>query len=845
MIDKTSDDVEAARAATPWHAEVSPDDATSFGRLLRAWRRARDLTQEELAGQVRYSVITIRKVEHDERRPSRQLAEQLARALAIPTDERGAFVAIARAEPGWLAPIRAYHHRASRSEGSGARTNIPTPLTRLIGRDEETRSIVRVLVQDAARLVTLGGPPGIGKSRLGLRVASSVQDRFPDGVFFVPLAPIGDPVLIAPTIAKALGVKESAGRSSLVQLVDHLRDRQVLLLLDDFDRMLSAAPFVTELLTACVGLKVLATSRAPLHVRGERLFVVPPLAVPSHGDDLSAEHVLRYPAVELFLDRAQDANPGFTLSDANAADVAALCAHLDGLPLAIELVAARTRLMAPADLVAHIGHRLALLTDGPVDLPARQQTMRGAIDWSYDLLDQAGQTLLARLSVFVGGCTLGAAEQVVNLYDDLPEPVIVGLSALVTKNLVWQERGIDGERQYVLLETIREYAHERLTASGNECEVRDRHADVYLRLAEEANADLTSHDLDRLEVARDNLHGAMEWYVRNGATESSLRLVAALWRFWHIRSRQTEGQRWICLVLDANGHHHDDLRAQALHGAGWLALDRRDHLRAYACFDESLTIFRRLHDRSGIAEALHGVGICAQARNRHAEAAVLFRESLALYRILCNDEGVAWSLDHLGDTMLNMADHELADAMFGESLAIFRRLQHAWGTAISLHHQGLAALARHDTTLADERLNESLALFQELDNTWGVATSHDHLGYAALLRGDYPRAQVHFVTALLRNHCDHDRGGFARSLTGLGSVAVRQRSHELAARFFGAAESLADGAGIEMNNVALRLYQQDNAAIRGTLNCDVVDRFRSTARGMSMDQLVELAVAVS
>ena len=815
-------------------------DRSSFGRLLKARRRALDLTQEELAKRVRYSVITIRKVEADERRPSRQLAEQLATVLDLTADERPAFVAYARAEPGWTLPSP---RPSDPPRPEHPQTNLPTPLTRLIGRDGETKSIQNILVQDAVRLVTLVGPPGIGKSRLALRVAGSVLTHFPDGVFFVPLAPIGDPLLVAPTIAKALDLKEFAGRSLMDRLLDYLRDRHVLLLLDDFDHMLGAAPFVAEMLTACRGPKVLATSRAPLHLRGERLVAVPPLELPRPSAPMDAAGALNSSAVELFVERAQDADPDFTLSDANAADVAALCAHLDGLPLAIELVAARSRLMTPADLVARVGHRLALLTDGPLDLPPHQQTMRSTIDWSYDLLADGEQTLFARLSVFVGGCTAPAVEEVTNLRDDLGPSVLDGLSALVTKNLVGRDRRIDGDGHYFLLETIREYAWERLCARGEESEIRHRHAACYLRLAEAANADLTSHELDRLEVARDNLRAAMEWSIQNGAVEASLRLISALWKFWHIRSRQTEAHRWITLVLDPDVPHPEDLRAQALHGAGWIALDRRDLSRAHTYFDESLAIFRRLHDVPGIAEALHGVGICAQADGDHVRAAALFGESLTLYRSLHNDEGVAWSLDHLGDTALNMTDNARAETLFGESLAIFRRLHHIWGTAISLHHQGLAALAGGDAALADGRLRESLVLFSELDNCWGVAASYDHLGYAALLRDDPQQAREHFVAALTRNHSDQDRGGFARSLTGLASVAVLQRSPEPAARLFGAAEVMASGGGIDMDPVARGVYERDTAAVRSELEPDVINRARSTVRDMSMNQLMELALA--
>jgi predicted ATPase/transcriptional regulator with XRE-family HTH domain len=822
-------------------------ESGTFGCLLRARRRALDLTQEELAKRVRYSVITIRKVESGERRPSRELAEHLARVLDVSADERPAFIATARSESAWL-PTQTYRGPQS-PPAVGAPGALPTPLTRLIGREGEVSAILRMLVRDDVRLVTLVGPPGIGKSRLGVRVADCVRtaalaatvNRFPDGVYYAPLAPIGDPALIAPSIATALGVSEAAGWTLPDRLVGQLRDQRVLLVLDDFDHLLDAAPFVAELLTACAGLKVLATSRSPLHLRGERLHLVPPLGVPRHVDDLTAERVLDFPAVELFADRACDADPGFTVADSNAADIASLCFHLDGLPLAIELVAARARTMAPADLVARLGDRLALLTDGPLDLPARQQTMRRTIDWSHDLLDPPSQRLFARLSVFVGGCSLRAAEDVAG--DTLGMPVIDGMSALVNKNLVGQESRLDGERHYVLLETIREYAQHRLVASGEERAIRDRHAACFLKLAEQANTDLTGHQLDRLEATQDNIRAAIDWYIETGMTEASLRLVAALWKFWHIRSRQTEGKRWISLALAADSMGHDHLRAQVLHGAGWLALDGRDQEQAYQYFDESLAIFRRLDDAPGIAEALHGVGICAQARDDHAGAACLYRESLDLHRSLGNDEGVAWSLDHLGDAMLNMADHHRAEAMFGESLAIFRRLQHAWGTAISLHHQALAALARLDTSLAEERLAESLMLFSDLDNTWGVASSHDHLGYAALVREAYSQAREHFVTALLRNRIDQDRDGFARSLTGLGSVAARQRCPELAARLFGAAEFLAEGSGIGMNKFALRLYERDEAAVRSELGCEAFDQEKSIGRAMSLDQLVELAAA--
>ena len=402
------------------------------------------------------------------------------------------------------------------------------------------------------------------------------------------------------------------------------------------------------------------------------------------------------------MERAQDADPDFALSDANAPDVAAICAHLDGS-------AARDRAGRgpyPADDPCRPGHPDRSPARPAHRRPARPAGPAADAAWHHRLelrpARPGEQALFARLAVFNGGFSArcrrgGRRRRVAGGSGDLPVPVPDGLAALVTKNLLVQEERSRGERHYHYLETIREYALERLAACGEEVAVRDRHAAFYLRLAEAASPYLTSQDqqhwLDRLESARDNLHAALEWYVQRGATESSLRLVAALWKFWHIRSRHTEGRLWMTMALEPGGACADEVRAHALHGAGWLAVDRNDPGLAEAYFTESLSIFRRLRDAYGVAEALQGVGVCAQARDEHADR----RGATSRRAWSCtdrgDDEGVAWSLDHLGDARLNMADHGRADALFAESLAIFRRLGHAWGTAISLHHQGLAALA--------------------------------------------------------------------------------------------------------------------------------------------------------
>ncbi len=791
----------------------------TFGRLVRARRRALDLTQQDLARRVGYSVVTIRKVESDERRPSRQLAERLASCLSVGPSEADSFTRLARAD---AADIDTSSLLGAAREAAAGPVSLPTPLTRLIGRQSEVAAVREALLEDNARLLTLVGAPGIGKSRLGIQVAALASEAFPDGVSYVPLAPISEPALVPLAIAKVLGVQEPAGRPLAEVLIDYLRDRRLLLVLDNFEHVIDAAPFIADLLTACPVPKVLATSRAPLHIRGERLFTVPPLATPGASYGLTADDAGRFPAIELFGERARAVDPDFRLTDANAADIASICANLDGLPLAIELVAARSRLLAPSGLVARLGHRLALLTDGPRDAPAHQQALRSTIDWSYALLDAGEQALFARLAVFIGGCSLQAAEEVVNAEGDLPLTVLDGLAALADKNLLGHETRADGERYFVSLKTIREYAEERLGERGEERAIRDRFVAFYLGLAEAANARLGGDEqqrwLDRLEAAQDNLQATLRWCVSQGDAAQGLRLVAALWTFWHIRSRQAEGDRWIRLVLALPGPHEERVHAQALFGAGWIAVDRGDHGQARAWFEDSLAIFRSLGDRHGVAKALHGVGMMAQADDNDADAAVLFAESLELYRAIDDDEGLAWSLDHLGNAALGLGDYARAAALFAESQGIFHRLGHAWGRAISLHHQGLAALARGELTVARAHFLEGMELFGELANSWGIATSLDHLGYVALGSHEHRQAEEYFTESLTLSRAEDDRGGLARSLVGLASVAVADRDMRRAAYLFGGADVLAAASGIRMDPVARSLKSRDAAAVQARLD---------------------------
>ncbi|HEX6518869.1 MAG TPA: tetratricopeptide repeat protein, partial [Streptosporangiaceae bacterium] len=705
-----------------------------------------------------------------------------------------------------------------RGPGSPVPSNVPSPLTRLIGRDQEAAAIQALVLRADVRLITIVGAPGIGKSRLATHTAAMVAPTFPDGVWYVPLEPISDAELVVSAIAKVLGIKESTGQPLLQSLREFLRQRQLVLLLDNFEHVLEAAPAVAEILTACPGVKVLATSRAGLHIRGEWLWPVSPLAAPGNGR-VSLTRAARFPAVELFVDRARAVQPTFTLTETNVDDVCRICADLDGLPLAIELVAARSRTLTPAELVDRLVDRLALLTNGPRDLPPHQRTLRGTIDWSYHLLSPAEQVVFAWLSVFVGGCSLRAAEEVVGPAD-LQVPVADAVAVLADKNLLRIEEGPDGRRYAVMLATIREYALERLARSGDEGPIRARWAAFYLKLAQTANDQLGGEQqgqwLRQLDAEQHNLRAVLGWYIEHGNARDALRMVAASWRFWHIRFRQAEGLRWMEQVLAMPGHDEERVRAQVLCGAGWLAVDQYDRGLADSFFTESLTAYRKLGDQRGMAGALHGVGTVALADGDVGQAATLFEESLHRFREAGDEEGVAWSLDHVGSATLELGGYALAEQHFAEGLVIFRRLRNSWGMALALHHLGLSALALGRYTDAHDQFDEALAIFTELDNSWGVAICLLYLGHVALASGQHTAAG-YFTQALQASDAQADRPGAARALAGLASLAVSEGNLVRAARLFRRAETLAEASGIRMNPATRARYERDTELIRGVL----------------------------
>ncbi|MBV9449225.1 MAG: tetratricopeptide repeat protein [Streptosporangiaceae bacterium] len=786
------------------------DLAAVLRHLRRREARARggpQLTYRALAGMTGWSRTMIGNYLSGKTVPPTDRFDALARLLGATGRELGMLATVRDR-------VEERQRQADPVRSAEPAENVPSPLTRLIGRDEEAAAIQALVLRADVRLITIVGAPGIGKSRLATHAAAMVAPTFPDGIWYVPLEPISDAGLVVSAIAKALGVKESTGQPLLQSLREFLRQRRLVLLLDNFEHVLEAAPAVAEILTACPGVKVLATSRAGLHIRGEWLWPVSPLAAPDNGRQVSLTAAARFPAVELFVDRARAVQPTFALTETNAGDVCRICADLDGLPLAIELVAARSRTLTPAELVDRLGDRLALLTNGPRDLPPHQRTLRGTIDWSYHLLSPAEQVVFAWLSVFVGGCSLRAAEVVAGPAD-LPAPVADVMAVLADKNLLRIEEGPDGQRYAVMLATIREYALERLARRGDEGLIRARWAAFYLELAQTANEQLGGEQqgrwLRQLDAEQHNLRAVLGWYTEHGNAGDALQMIAASWRFWHIRFRQAEGLRWMEQVLALPGRHDERVRAQVLCGAGWLAVDQYDRGLAASFFTKSLTAYRELGDQRGMAGALHGVGTVALADGDAGQAASLFEESLRRFREAGDEEGVAWSLDHVGSATLELGGYALAERHFAEGLIIFRRLRHSWGMALALHHLGLSALALGRYTDAHDHFHEALAIFTELDNSWGVAICLLYLGHVALGGGEHDTAGKYFTQALRASDDQADRPGAARALAGLASLAVADGNLVRAARLFRRAEKLAETSGIRMNPATRARYERDRA----------------------------------
>src|SRR5215212_5042632 len=625
----------------------------------------------------------------------------------------------------------------------------------LVGRDRELAASRRLLLDPSTRLLTLTGAGGSGKTRLAVAVAEGVHDAFNDGICFVALAPVSDPELVGSSIAQALGVRDVSTRHPRDILVDVLGGREQLLVLDNFEQVLDAASLVADVLTACPRLRVLATSREPLHLTGERELSVPPLDLPPPGLH-AAREIYELAAPKLFVERAVEAKRDFVATDTDAPIIAEICRRLDGLPLAIELAAARIRFLSPASLLARLDRRLAVLTGGPRDLPARQQTLRAAIAWSHDLLEERDRMIFRRSSVFVGGWTLEAAEAVCGLEDD-PLAAIDALSSLVDKSLLRRDELPDGEARFGMLGTIRELALEHLEEAGEGETIRRRHAEFFLALAEEAEPHLAldASQLDwiaRLDGEVANLDAAFEWSkgaCDDACAEIGLRLSAALCHYWAVRSGAAEAQVRISAIerLASTGPA-SSAQAQALHGASILARELSDYATAERLLQESLAIARRLSLTRQVADNLHGLGWLAVLRGRTAEARTFFQESLALFQRLADAAWKARVLTRLGYVSFMEGDHARAMALAGEGATIARVIGDLRALADALVYLGLAQQYNGELDQARRRYQECLPIARRFGDRHLIAMTLNMLGQLAVMQGAHDEARRSLREAL-------------------------------------------------------------------------------------------------
>jgi predicted ATPase/DNA-binding CsgD family transcriptional regulator len=730
---------------------------------------------------------------------------------------------------------------------------LPVSLTSLIGRDQEIETLCQLLRRPDVHLVTITGPGGVGKTSLALQVARELSDirstgsaqDFADGIFFISLAPISDPTLIIPTIAQILGVTESPNRLLLDTLKDSLRNKQTLLLLDNFEQIISAAPLLSELLSDCAGLRILVTSRESMRLRGEHEFPLSPLALP---DQPSLEILMQYPSVALFVQRARASQPDFKLTSENASAVTEICARLDGLPLAIELAAARIKLLPPQAMLRQLQESpLQMLTGGARDLPARQQTLRGTIQWSYDLLNLDEQRPFRWLSVFVGGCTLEAAIKVIGQQASLEN-----LNSLVNKSLLGQHETDDSPR-LSMLETIREFGFEQFNHTHELESARRAHATYYLTFAEDAERELTGADqkswLQRLEREQDNMRAALHWAIEHSEVEFTQRMAGALQPFWFRRGHWSEGRRWLeeSLAIDSGAVQNQFIRAKALFAAGMLARFQGDFARARILCEQSLTACRDLGDKTGILKALAQLSRISSFQDDQTATNVFVAEAASLIESLPDSIVKA---DAYTDIAIAMISHPVRQGLYPpkalhyvhESERIQRALNNPAGLALALIHQASQALFAGEYALATSQLDESERVIMELGDDRLLSRMAMIRMFLDLHKGDFTtaRRRVEEILQQVLNRGDHH---VASSLPIMSVILHGQGLDIWSARVFGLAEALTR-AGQWNSEVAVvdqRLHTGDiRDEVRARLGEETFDREMAAGQRLKLEDLLTI-----
>lgn len=766
------------------------DHTQSFGAWLRERRKTLDFSKEALGQRVGCSAATIAKIETGVRRPSQQIAARLAEALEVAQSDHDAFVRWARGVPN-QAP------KPLSTPAPIVYRGLPVPLTPIIGRDHETQHIVAYLQRAHVRLLTLTGPPGVGKTRLSLEVAQRVAAAFENGVVFVSLAAVHDPAFVLDAIVRTIGAQEQLGASSLDQLVSALSERTMLLVLDNFEHVAAAAQMLVQFLHACPGVTVLATSRSRLWVRGEHHIRVAPLPLPDLRQRELA--IAQSPAVQLFVQMAQAANTTFELTKENAPDVAAICTRLDGLPLAIELIAAHCDTLQPRVLLAQLD-RHVLASQGPRDLPERQQTLRATLDWSYALLSQAEQRLFNRLGVFVGAWSAEEAAQLCS--DETGDAVMEQIAALAQKSMIQHGPSNSQEPQFTLLETIRGYALAQLEQSGEAEAVRARHANVYSALAQQAAQKLIGNDqqqwANRLRHAHDNLQAAFDWLVE-GNIEQAGTLCSALRRFWWMSGSFREGRDWVARVLAKSAHLSPLTHTYVFITDGMLAAAQGKVVEAIAAFETALQLAHAVEDEEAIGIAVHNLGNILISQGEYERGRTLLEAGLAIDRTTGDEWGLAVSLGSLGELCYNQADYAAASAYFHESLAVYRKYGDHNSIAITLNNLGEVARYQHDFPTAQTLLAEGLAVARTHQQQRILPFLLNNLSMVMLHQGDLEQAQHLLHEALQVLEVTGGTHVIATSLVVAALLKQNQGQAFRAATLLGAAHALRTAHGVNVS----------------------------------------------
>ncbi len=777
----------------------------SFGEWLKHQRMGRGLSREQLAHQIGCAAITLRKIEAEERRPSAQIVERLTEIFTIPSNERKAFLRFSRGD--WAkAPSEQRGETPWRDSTQSPRTNLRTPLTSFIGRNKEVADLREYVSNPDTRLVTLVGPPGIGKTRLSLAVARESLPEFTDGVFFVGLAPLEDSNLVALTIAQSFGFVETHDRSPSEQLKDEIGDKHVLVILDNVEHVLdTTAILASDLLSACPHLKILTTSREAIRSPGEWLYPVPALNIPTPTElqSMDMDGLSHFSAIKLFAERGRAVRPDFKLNADNVNAVTAICSQLDGLPLAIELIAARLRWMSAQALLSQLTDQLVLSADGMRAVPARQKKLLNAIGWSYNSLPEKEQTLFRRLAVFVGGWTLEEAQTICSGDDLETDDIPVLLTRLLEKSLVFlQEQA--GQARYQMLVTIRQYAHEKLSELQETERAQNRHLDFFLNLAEEGEVKLHGSQqpvwLERLESEMDNFRTALRWGLGNSA-EAGFHLASALWLFWHMHNHFIEGRRWYDEALSISMGAPPLIQIRLLNGAASMAMGRSDIERTAALSEQCLALSQEQKNEWGLALSLHHLGIAVMWQGDYKRAQNLLEEGLVLSRKMGNWAIINYLLGDLGSLAGTQGDFEQARVYYEEFLALARKHADKWLNSFAL--QFLAILAYRQS--------------------------------------NYSRARTYSEQALTLDNKSGDKRLLCCLLEIIGRVAFHQGKSEHAARLISAVDSLNKSIGI-LFDYDMPKEPSIVVTIREQLGKARFEALAAEGRAMSMEQAIALAL---